>query len=133
MDPIQLAAFIAASERLTGVSPLDGGLASGYLDRLVAAGLSADVAAMVAALGAAPATEDPVSLLSDGNLRETAARVAVLWYTAELPLPNAAGPAPEQHFGGLLWPLIGAHPPALAGGYFGHWSYPPDSELPEAR
>ncbi len=133
MDPVQLAAFIATSERLTGIAPLDAGLAQGYLDRLVAAGLATDVAALVAAMGTAAGTPGPAPIPADGTLRETAARVAVIWYTAELPLPGAAGPAPEQHFGGLLWPLIGAHPPALAGGYFGHWSYPPDTMLPAAR
>jgi hypothetical protein len=33
---------------------------------------------------------------------------------------------PENHFESLMWRAALAHPPALSGGYFGHWSYPPD-------
>jgi hypothetical protein len=34
--------------------------------------------------------------------------------------------SPATYFGALLWPVIGAHPPGLSGGYFGHWRYLPD-------
>lgn len=33
---------------------------------------------------------------------------------------------PENHFESLMWRAALAHPPALSGGYFGHWAYPPD-------
>lgn len=33
---------------------------------------------------------------------------------------------PANHFESLMWRAALAHPPALSGGYFGHWSYPPD-------
>lgn len=33
---------------------------------------------------------------------------------------------PENHYESLMWRAALAHPPALSGGYFGHWSYPPD-------
>jgi hypothetical protein len=35
---------------------------------------------------------------------------------------------PEEYFSGLAWQIIGAHPPGLSGGYFGHWRYRPDNE-----
>jgi hypothetical protein len=34
---------------------------------------------------------------------------------------------PEPHFQGLYWQYTRAHAPALPGGYFGHWSYPPEA------
>ena len=33
---------------------------------------------------------------------------------------------PEDHFESLMWRAVQAHPPALSGGYFGHWHYPPE-------
>ena len=32
----------------------------------------------------------------------------------------------EDHFEALMWRVIQAHPPALSGGYFGHWHYSPE-------
>ena len=32
----------------------------------------------------------------------------------------------DDHFQALIWRVIQAHPPALSGGYFGHWHYPPE-------
>ena len=32
----------------------------------------------------------------------------------------------EDHFEALMWRVLQAHPPALSGGYFGHWHYPPE-------
>ena len=37
------------------------------------------------------------------------------------------GGRPEHYFAGLFWRVIEAHPPGLSGGYFGHWTYPPDN------
>ena len=28
--------------------------------------------------------------------------------------------------GTLVWDAIGAHPPTLSNGYYGHWKYPPE-------
>jgi hypothetical protein len=33
---------------------------------------------------------------------------------------------PSDYFESLIWRVIQAHPPALSGGYFGHWFYPPE-------
>jgi hypothetical protein len=35
--------------------------------------------------------------------------------------------SPEQYFRGMMWSVIRAHPPALSGGYFGYWRYPPEN------
>lgn len=31
-----------------------------------------------------------------------------------------------DYFEAAVWRVIQAHPPALTGGYFGHWHYPPE-------
>jgi hypothetical protein len=56
-----------------------------------------------------------------------------LWFVgAPGPVPGPTGLndqpylTAETYFGALLWPVIGAHPPGLSGGYFGHWRYLPD-------
>lgn len=35
---------------------------------------------------------------------------------------------PEHHFEALIWRVVQAHPPALSGGYYGHWHYPPEDD-----
>ena len=35
-------------------------------------------------------------------------------------------PDQEDYFDALMWSVIGAHPPGLSDGYYGHWRYPPD-------
>jgi hypothetical protein len=35
--------------------------------------------------------------------------------------------AAARNFRGLFWHLVGAYPPGLTGGYFGHWSYPSEA------
>ena len=42
--------------------------------------------------------------------------------------PTSRYGTPEEYFSGLAWKIIGAHPPGLSGGYFGHWRYRPDNE-----
>ena len=34
--------------------------------------------------------------------------------------------APGSYFEGRFWAYVRAHPLGLSGGYFGHWSYPPE-------
>ncbi len=37
-----------------------------------------------------------------------------------------ASATPEPYFQGRLWDYLKAHPLGISGGYFGHWSYPPE-------
>ena len=43
---------------------------------------------------------------------------------------NAAGDwemvSADQYYRALVWDAIGAHPPTLSNGYYGHWKYPPE-------
>jgi hypothetical protein len=66
-------------------------------------------------------------IMSDPALRGLAKAIIVLWYTADLVDDTTSGPTEEQYFAALVWPVARAHPPGLSGGYFGHWTYPPDN------
>jgi hypothetical protein len=52
--------------------------------------------------------------------------VLLLWYIGGM--QNAAGDwemqSADQYYRALVWDAIGAHPPTLSNGYFGHWKYP---------
>lgn len=78
-------------------------------------------------------------LTRDPDLGPLVRRIAILWFVGALPKPDWAttsqleraldydGNDPRPHFGALMWPAMGAHPPGLSGGYFGYWRYPPES------
>lgn len=61
------------------------------------------------------------------ELRALSAFVIVLWYTGDLLGKQLAPATEDEYFGGILWKIARAHPPGLSGGYFGHWTYPPDN------
>jgi hypothetical protein len=76
------------------------------------------------------------ALLSDPVHAGIARAIVYCLYTGLLPdttgaaaTIDATGTAAltaEDHFQALMWRVIQAHPPALSGGYFGHWHYPPE-------
>ncbi|QIF02018.1 sugar dehydrogenase complex small subunit [Roseimicrobium sp. ORNL1] len=131
-----LDAFLALSRLVTGVRPLDPVLAESLLTRLIKAGLETRVLKACEVLAPLEAGEDgeekaKALLLQDTVMCETVTFIVQLWYLGELSFPakleDRLPGEPEHAFRGLLWPLIHAHPPALSGGYFGHWTYPPDN------
>jgi hypothetical protein len=74
---------------------------------------------------------DPVQvireeILTDANLGPTAKTVLLLWYIGGV--RNAAGDwevqSADHYYRALVWDAIGAHPPTLSNGYYGHWKYP---------
>jgi hypothetical protein len=95
------AQFLALSIDLVGDPHLDPRLAAGLLERLVTA--------------------------ADTSLRELAKTIIVLWYTGDLLNTRETDMPAEHYFSGQIWSVARAHPPALSGGYFGHWTYPPDN------
>lgn len=135
-DPL----FVELSVVLTGVKDLPIDLAAEYEARLRNEG-------MAAALDRLQATYEGLKkqgrldhswlaahLFADAELKAIAEQLIVLWYSSALmgdAPPNERPPLkfgkPEHHFRALLWDVIGAHPPALSGGYFGHWHYPPEN------
>jgi hypothetical protein len=130
---METAVFHALSIDLTGEPHLDVDRAEGLLHRLrrvadpqvlerlaeTAAGLPAD----------APERHKAIDsrIMGDPALRELAKAILVLWYTGDWIGETPSPPTEDQYFGALIWPLARAHPPALSGGYFGHWTYPPDN------
>jgi hypothetical protein len=125
--------FLSASEILTGVVPLDRALGAQYLERVQAAPEGADLADMLdefdAIVAAGGDVEKAVTerVMNMPRRQKVAQVVILLWYLGEVRGQAPAGGRPEHHFQGLFWNVIGAHPPGLSGGYFGHWTYPPDN------
>jgi hypothetical protein len=127
--------FAVVSEALTGWSGLDRVLAAEYLTRIRATGPASDLPRLLQAYDASRSSRsDPDrafadAVFGDEALRALCIEIILLWYLGEVHEPNkpVVGGHPEHYYRGLLWPTIRAHPPALSGGYFGHWAYPPDN------
>jgi hypothetical protein len=131
--------FLQLSTALTGVAGLPADLAEAYEARLRAEGLAApldrlqDAYRRLRDLGQIDADSLAQHLFADAELQEAAWQLIVLWYSSAMMEVDAGGQVglkfgkPEHHFRALLWDAIGAHPPALSGGYFGYWHYPPEN------
>jgi hypothetical protein len=118
--------FHRLSVALTGVTPLDVALAGEYLPSVQAvpnfAALVDEFDACVAAGGDVDA-RIRTRIMAVPALLAAAQAVILLWYLGEVRGATTA----EHYFRGVFWEVIGAHTPGLSGGYFGHWSYPPDN------
>src|SRR4051812_12401697 len=133
--------FVELSEALTGVAGLSADLSREYEARLRAEGMGAALDRLLAAYvslkaqGRLDSDSLEAHLFDDADLRDVAEQLILLWYSSAIigapPVPNARPllkfGKPEHHFRALMWDVIGAHPPALSGGYFGHWHYPPEN------
>jgi hypothetical protein len=68
-------------------------------------------------------------LFPDPTLGPLARTVLLLWYIGGIQNPGSGDwelTAAEHYYRALVWEAIGAHPPTLSNGYFGHWKYPPE-------
>lgn len=149
--------FLALSSVLINERNLDKGLAQQYLDRLLKAPVKGEPMAsrLEALLGAFREIRDAGGdleegvrqrIINDAALSPIARQIIFLWYTSaflvrsekpdnvanlETGRPESSTTlqfgSPEQYFCGLMWSVIRAHPPALSGGYFGYWKYPPEN------
>ena len=80
------------------------------------------------------AGRDPIAavredIFPDGILGATAKTILLLWYTGGIQNPVSSDwemESSDQYYRALVWKTIGAHPPTLSNGYFGHWKYPPE-------
>jgi hypothetical protein len=140
---VPVADFVALSRVLTGVEELDTRMGELYLRRLLedveaSALLPRFIERCREALTPRLSREEQEErlrreVLDEEELGLLARRIIVLWYTGQLPtadkeLKKLMKPTqPEEYFGALIWPVIGAHPPGLSGGYFGYWRYPPEN------
>jgi Membrane bound FAD containing D-sorbitol dehydrogenase len=127
--------FMKLSEILTGCE-LDAEQGRVLLERLSSTPLVPSIAVVLQRFERLPkrsATEVERKMLADADLRPTLCQIVLVWYTSALrdtasdPLVLRYG-TEQAYFGGLVWRILGAHPPGLSGGYFGHWRYRPDNE-----
>jgi hypothetical protein len=76
-----------------------------------------------------PATIVKDELFPDPKLGPLARTVLLLWYIGGIQNPGSGDwelTSAEHYYRALVWEAIGAHPPTLSNGYFGHWKYPPE-------
>lgn len=126
------ALFLDVSRMLTGIEDLPVIQAEPYRRRLSEAGHEAALAELLRAAAELPSGPSRPSALialvvSNGALRAVAEQLVHVWYTSALLVDGKLrfGTA-DQYFTSLLWSEIRAHPPALSGGYMGHWRYLPE-------
>lgn len=125
--------FLALSRILTGVESLDEELGRQYLDRLTSSPFDPFVRRILdrfQGFGGGETLVERVKdeILGDGELRPTVCQIILLWYTSAMRDSESVSLSlrygtQEAYFSGLVWNIIGAHPPGLSGGYFGHWRY----------
>ncbi len=125
--------FYRLSQVLTGEPEIDPGLAQGLMERLRVEpeGVQLDRLLEVfnEILTSGTDVEEQIStrIMADSSLRPLAISLVLLWYLGEVSSANPDNPpTEEQYFESVLWRIVRAHPPGLSGGYFGHWTYPPD-------
>ena len=128
-----VASFERFSVALTGEKKLPEDLAKAYFDRAKAQ-LKDQLEALLARFdqlvkgGKDPAMAIREDILTDPKLGPAAKVVLLLWYLGGI--QNAAGDwemvSADQYYRALVWDAIGAHPPTLSNGYYGHWKYPPE-------
>jgi hypothetical protein len=128
--------FMELSGILTGCE-LDVEQGRTHLDRLLSTPLVPSIAEVLKRFEQLPkrsATEVERKMVGDAAIRATLCQIVLLWYTSALRESQADAPlalrygSEQDYFGGLVWRILGAHPPGLSGGYFGHWRYRPDNE-----
>ena len=123
--------FLTLSKALTGVADLNAGLAEGLLLRLEAAPEASALSSLLETYGRFAGQPDEIQQIRtqiiDGPFLVLSTMIIVLWYTGDLLSTAPSPPREAEYFGGLVWRVARAHPPGLSGGYFGHWTYPPDN------
>jgi hypothetical protein len=135
--------FIALSRVLTGVEDLDRRLGQIYLDRLVSSRFQPQLGEILERFrglkkGDKLLAQVKAKIVEVDELNPTVCQILLLWFTATMQDNMGIEPPPtslnfrygtqEEYFSGLAWKIIGAHPPGLSGGYFGHWRYRPENE-----
>lgn len=132
-DAAALQTFHMLSRELTGVGELDEAMGAELFSRLASAPVGAALPSLldefraILAGGGDVQTEIGRRIIANETLAPVAQQIILLWYTSAFLIENKwQFGTPRQYFSSLMWPIIGAHPPALSGGYFGYWKYPPE-------
>jgi Membrane bound FAD containing D-sorbitol dehydrogenase len=127
------AVFFRLSRTITGFPELDESLVPGLLDRLRKTPESVQLERLLSTYTTLEESgEDVLAGLKkathdDEQLRALTAMIVIAWYTGDLGTGIRSPPTEREYFSGVLWKIVHAHPPGLSGGYFGHWTYPPDA------
>ena len=131
-DPLSI--FVRLSRVLTGKETLDPDLSVAYFERAHVE-LTTNLDTLLGRFAALESSgRDPVGavrdeIMPDPTLGSAAKVILLLWYIGGI--KNVGGDwvmqSPDQYYRALVWDAIGAHPPTLSNGYFGHWKYPPES------
>ncbi|MBL0726111.1 hypothetical protein [Piscinibacter sp. HJYY11] len=134
MDAATAAAcFRDLSRHLAGVDA-QADLAAPYLQRLRAELFGARIDELLELFARLRSTSTDLEMdirqqiVESSDFGALAQQIILLWYTSAFADGDnwKFGP-PEQYFRSHIWSVIGAHPPALSGGYFGYWKYPPEN------
>lgn len=135
--------FLALSQILTGVERLNAELGRQYLERLNSSPSQPTMRQILEKFreiskDARLVDEVKQQIVGKDEFRQIVCQIILLWYTSamwdNLAIPiNLRYGSQEEYFSGLAWQIMGAHPPGLSGGYFGHWRYRPDNEPREAK
>jgi hypothetical protein len=128
-----LASFVRLSSVLVGDGGLADDLAAVYFAQARAA-MGDELPALLARFagllqdGMDPVTAVGQHLLPDPRWGPPSKLILALWFNGGI--RNAAGDwqvaSADGYYRALVWDVIGAHPPTLSNGYFGHWKYPPE-------
>jgi len=133
-DP-QFASFLRLSLALVGRTKLDLDLAATFYQR-ARQRPEVKLEALLAFFDATVASErNPADgeavqkILSSPEFGPPAKQILLLWYLGGFQDAdhNWEVESADQYYRALIWETIGAHPPTLSNGYFGHWKYPPES------
>jgi Membrane bound FAD containing D-sorbitol dehydrogenase len=144
LDLAFLNSFLALSQTLTDVAPLDRHLANQFMERCATnAQVSKTLPQLISAYreiapnGTRPSDADVQRrIMSDATLSEGAKQLIYLWYISAffLPRPEDASKrmwvygTPEQYRRALMWAVIRAHAPMTPGGPPGHWAFVPPNQ-----
>jgi hypothetical protein len=131
----KLATFLWLSTVLTGEQGLDRDLAEAYLKRAQDQGWKLDALLnrfdALASSGLDLIEALRTKIFPDPELGPVARQVLMLWYGGGIRTNTPNGEvwdfgSADQFYRALVWGAIGAHPPTLSNGYYGHWKYPPE-------
>jgi hypothetical protein len=125
--------FYSLSIDLTGEPKLNRLLAAGLLSRLREAPEASaldELLRVYEGILAEPSGHNDLireRIMKVDALRGVAKMIIVLWYTGDLLSIQPSALSEAEYFQGIVWQVAHAHAPGLSGGYFGHWTYPPDN------
>ena len=128
-DAVLSRRFRGLSERLTGFASLDDRLTDLHLLRLLVEPLGDTVGAAIEVLESAPEANVASLLAQHPDIKPVVEAWVFQLYIGDTPVDATTVLPPADataHFGALFWRAAEAHPPMLAGGYFGHWHYRPE-------